>query len=47
VGYPIYVKPDPQAVLDYPGWSPDGRWATFDYALPRQSQLLLAEWQAL
>lgn len=44
-GYPIFAKPDPNATIDYPCWSPDGRLATFDYALPRQSELLLAEWQ--
>jgi hypothetical protein len=31
---------------DYPWWSPDGRWATFDLVKPRVSELLLAKWEA-
>lgn len=40
----IYGKTNPSAMLDYPGWSPDGKWATFDYTRPRNSELMVAEW---
>ena len=31
--------------LDYPVWSPNGKWATFDYAKPGSSEILLAIWE--
>jgi len=44
-GGTIYHYPHPDAKLDYPWWSPDGRWATFDMSLPRSSEIYLAEWE--
>ena len=32
-------------IIDYPWWSPDGRWATFDLVKPRAGELFLAEWE--
>ena len=43
-GGAIYHYPHPDAKLDYPWWSPDGKWATFDMSLPRSSEIYLAEW---
>ncbi len=40
----IYRKLPQASTIDYPWWSPDGRWATFDVSIPRNSELLLAEW---
>ena len=42
----VYKKPAASKMIDYPWWSPDGRWGTFDLITPRASQLLLAEWQS-
>ena len=43
-GTNVYAKPPEAKLIDYPWWSPDGRWATFDLVKPRASELLLAEW---
>lgn len=45
-GKVVYQKSHSAATIDYPWWSPDGRWATFDFTLPRNSELFLAEWEA-
>lgn len=45
-GAVIYQRAHPSAEIDYPWWSPDGRWATFDFAMPRSSELVMAEWSA-
>jgi hypothetical protein len=45
-GTNIYTKPAQAKVIDYPWWSSDGRWATFDMVKPRASELLMAEWEA-
>lgn len=45
-GTNVYGKPAEAKIIDYPWWSPDGRWATFDLVKPRVSELLLAEWEA-
>ncbi|MBF8305810.1 MAG: exported protein of unknown function, partial [Acidobacteria bacterium] len=44
-GTNVYTKPAQAQLIDYPWWSPDGRWATFDLVKPRASELLLAEWE--
>ena len=44
-GQIIYQRAHPSAEIDYPWWSPDGRWATFDFAMPRSSELVMAEWK--
>ncbi len=40
----IYQRAHPAAEIDYPWWSPDGRSATFDFAMPGSSELVMAEW---
>jgi len=40
----VYHKPPTASLIDYPWWSPDGHWATFDVSIPRNSELLMAEW---
>jgi Tol biopolymer transport system component len=45
-GTNVYRMPAQAKLIDYPWWSPDGRWATFDLVKPRDSELLLAEWEA-
>jgi serine/threonine-protein kinase len=42
----IYQPSDPNTSIDYPRWSPDGRWVSFDMAKVRSSEILLAEWNA-
>ena len=40
----VFAFPDPEVRIDYPTWSPDGRWVLFDRAAPRGGDLwLLAE----
>jgi Tol biopolymer transport system component len=34
---------DPDVRIDYPTWSPDGRWVLFDRAAPRSGDLWLLE----
>ncbi len=41
----VYRKLPQASTIDYPWWSPDGRWATFDVSIPRNSELLMAEWE--
>jgi serine/threonine protein kinase/WD40 repeat protein len=45
-GTSIYAKPAEANLIDYPWWSSDGRWVTFDLVKPRASELVLAEWEA-
>jgi hypothetical protein len=39
----IFAFPDPEVRIDYPTWSPDGRWVLFDRAAPRGGDLWLLE----
>jgi eukaryotic-like serine/threonine-protein kinase len=38
-GYQIYEFPDPDIRIDYPVWSPDGKWILFDRAAPKGGDL--------
>jgi len=40
----VYQKPPSAAQIDYPWWSSDGRWATFDLTVPKNSELFIADW---
>jgi Tol biopolymer transport system component len=37
--YNVYEFTDPDLRVDYPVWSPDGRWVLFDRAEPRGGDL--------
>ena len=39
----IFAFSDPDVRIDYPVWSPDGRWALFDRAAPKGGDLWLLE----
>jgi serine/threonine protein kinase len=39
----IFAFPDPDVRIDYPTWSPDGRWVLFDRAAPKVGDLWLLE----
>jgi TolB protein len=41
--YQVYQFPDPDVRIDYPLWSPDGRWILFDRAAPRGGDLWALE----
>jgi eukaryotic-like serine/threonine-protein kinase len=41
--YEVYQFPDPDVRIDYPFWSPDGRWILFDRAAPRGGDLWALE----
>ena len=41
--YQLFEFPDADARIDYPVWSPDGRWLLFDRAVPRGGDLWLLE----
>jgi serine/threonine-protein kinase len=41
--YKVFEFPDADARIDYPVWSPDGRWVLFDRAAPRGGDLWLLE----
>jgi eukaryotic-like serine/threonine-protein kinase len=41
--YQIFEFPDPDVRIDYPVWSPDGRWVLFDRAAPRSGDLWMLE----
>jgi Tol biopolymer transport system component len=41
--YKIFEFPDADVRIDYPVWSPDGRWVLFDHAASRGGDLWLLE----
>jgi Tol biopolymer transport system component len=41
--YQVFEFPDADARIDYPVWSPDGRWVLFDRASPRGGDLWVLE----
>ena len=41
--YQIFEFPDPDVRIDYPAWSPDGRWVLFDRAATRSGDIWMLE----
>jgi Tol biopolymer transport system component len=41
--YQVYHFAEPDVRIDYPVWSPDGRWVLFDRAAPRGGDLWVLE----
>lgn len=41
--YRVFEFGDPDVRIDYPVWSPDGRWVLFDRVAPRGGDLWLLE----
>jgi TolB protein len=41
--YKVFSFPSPDVRIDYPVWSPDGKWVLFDHAAPRGGDLWLLE----
>jgi eukaryotic-like serine/threonine-protein kinase len=41
--YQVFAFPDPDIRIDYPVWSPDGKWVLFDRAAPKGGDLWLLE----
>jgi TolB protein len=41
--YQVFEFPQPEIRIDYPVWSPDGRWVLFDRAAPRGGDLWVLE----
>jgi len=41
--YQVFEFPDPDIRIDYPVWSPDGRWVIFDRAAPSGGDIWLLE----
>lgn len=39
----VFESPDPEVRIDYPVWSPDGRWALFDRSRPTGADVWLLE----
>ena len=39
----VFAFSDPDVRIDYPTWSPDGRWILFDRAAPRGGDLWMIE----
>jgi Tol biopolymer transport system component len=41
--YQVFEFPDPDVRIDYPVWSPDGKWVLFDRAAPRSGDIWMLE----
>jgi serine/threonine-protein kinase len=41
--YKVFEFPDPDVRIDYPVWSPDGKWVLFDRAAPRTGDVWMLE----
>ena len=41
--YQVFEFPDPDIRIDYPVWSPDGKWILFDRAAPSGGDIWLLE----
>jgi len=41
--YQVFEFPDPDVRIDYPVWSPDGKWVIFDHAAPSGGDIWLLE----
>ncbi|HEY8106538.1 MAG TPA: protein kinase [Gemmatimonadales bacterium] len=41
--YQVFAFPDPDVRIDYPVWSPDGKWVLFDRAAPKGGDLWMME----
>jgi Tol biopolymer transport system component len=41
--YQVFEFSDPDVRIDYPVWSPDGRWILFDRAAPRSGDIWMLE----
>jgi eukaryotic-like serine/threonine-protein kinase len=41
--YPVFEFSDPDVRIDYPVWSPDGRWMLFDRTAPRSGDIWMLE----
>jgi serine/threonine-protein kinase len=41
--YQVFAFPDPDRRIDYPVWSPDGKWVLFDHAAPKGGDLWTLE----
>jgi len=41
--YQVFAFPQADVRIDYPVWSPDGRWVLFDRAAPRGGDLWMLE----
>ena len=39
----VFEFPDPESRIDYPVWSPDGKWILFDRVVPRGGDIWLLE----
>ena len=41
----VFAFDDPEVRIDYPVWSPDGRWILFDWWEPQGGDIWLVEWR--
>jgi Tol biopolymer transport system component len=41
--YPVFEYSDPDVRIDYPVWSPDGKWILFDRSAPRSGDIWMLE----
>ena len=39
----LFEFSDPEVRIDYPVWSPDGKWLLFDWFKPKEGDLWLAD----
>jgi len=39
----VFEFPDPSVRIDYPVWSPDGRWVLFDRFLPKGGDIWMMD----